>query len=62
MTGIGLFLVFLGYTTVYWGVNALQRKDQDSFASYLFPFVPAKSAPVPKPPTGVKGPIGTPGG
>lgn len=35
MTGIGLFLVFLGYTIVYWGVNAIQRKDQDTFAAYL---------------------------
>lgn len=38
MTGIGLFLIALGYAIVYWGVHAIQGKSQGSFVSYLFPF------------------------
>jgi hypothetical protein len=38
MTGIGLFFVSLGYSVVYWGVQAIQGNSQGSFVSYLFPF------------------------
>lgn len=38
MTGVGLFMVALGYAIVYWGVQAIQGHTQGSFVSYLFPF------------------------
>jgi len=38
MTGIGLFLIALGYSIVYWGVQAIQGHKQGAFTTYLFPF------------------------
>lgn len=38
MTGIGLILVAIGYAIVYWGIQAIQGNQQDSFISYVFPF------------------------
>jgi hypothetical protein len=39
MTGIGLFLIALGYSVVYWGVQAISgNTNQGAFTSYLFPF------------------------
>lgn len=38
MTGIGLFLIALGYSVFYWGYNAIQGNSQGAFVSYLFPF------------------------
>lgn len=38
MTGIGLLFTSLGYSIVYWGVQAIQGKSQGAFTTYLFPF------------------------
>lgn len=38
MSGIGLFLVAFAYAILYWGVNAIQEKDQGAFITYVFPF------------------------
>jgi hypothetical protein len=38
MTGVGLFMISLGYAIVYWGIQAIQGNPQGSFVSYLFPF------------------------
>lgn len=38
MIGVGMFTMFLGYCILYWGVNAIQSKDQASFVQYLLPF------------------------
>jgi hypothetical protein len=39
MIGIGLFLIVIGYSIIYWGINAVQGNSQDNFISYIFPFV-----------------------
>lgn len=37
MTGIGLFLIYLGYAVIYWSLRAIQGESQDSFITYLYP-------------------------
>jgi hypothetical protein len=39
MIGIGLFIIVIGYSIVYWGINAVQGKQQDNFMSYILPFI-----------------------
>lgn len=41
LLGFGLMIAYLGYAILYWGVEAIQGKPQDSFASYLLPFLAA---------------------
>jgi len=57
MIGIGLFIIVIGYSIIYWGINAVQGKDQDSFMSYIFPFVDKSGNVNPKAPAGALGPI-----
>lgn len=39
MTGVGLFLIALGYSIVYWGVQAIEgNTQQGAFTTYLLPF------------------------
>lgn len=37
MTGIGVVIFFVGYATVYWGVNAFGG-TQPTYTSLIFPF------------------------
>lgn len=39
MAGIGLFLLGISYSIMYYGIEAVQGSKQPSFASYVFPFV-----------------------
>lgn len=40
MTGIGVFLVYLGYSVTYWALQSMQKNAQPSFIYYLFPLAP----------------------
>jgi hypothetical protein len=36
--GLGLIIMYIGYAIIYWGVNAIQGKRQDTFVTYILPF------------------------
>jgi hypothetical protein len=38
VSGVGVILAFIGYTVLYYGVNAIQGNSQGTFMSYVFPF------------------------
>ncbi len=38
--GLGLIVSYIGYAVLYWTIQAFQGNSQDSFTSYLLPFVP----------------------
>lgn len=38
MAGLGLVVMFIGYTVIFWAVQAIQRKDQAPFTHYIFPW------------------------
>lgn len=38
MTAIGLFVFFLGYAVLYWGLQAVQGNSQQSFVTYIVPW------------------------
>lgn len=38
MAGIGLFLIAISYSIVYWGISSIQGNNQKPFATYVFPF------------------------
>jgi hypothetical protein len=39
MMGFGMIIAFIGYTIVYWGVQAIQIHDQPNFQTYVFPWM-----------------------
>jgi len=63
MIGIGLVMSAFGYAIIFWGINAIQGKDQPPFMTYVFPFGKNASGNSGiggldvKPPAGALGPI-----
>lgn len=35
---LGLILILLGYSVLYWGFQAIQGKSQPGFVTYILPF------------------------
>jgi hypothetical protein len=61
MMGIGIFLLYLGYAVFYWGLNSMEKKPQDSFITYLFPFASGGGGTVSPSPDGAASPTGNSG-
>lgn len=38
MAGFGLIVFQIGYSVIYWAIQAIQENSQPAFINYIFPF------------------------